>query len=32
DAIVRTIEREILTAIGRPDLPAPLQPVDFVLT
>ncbi|WP_028941745.1 bestrophin family protein [Pseudomonas vranovensis] len=32
DAMVRTIEREILTAIGRTDLPAPLQPVDFVLT
>ncbi|MGH8382368.1 bestrophin family protein [Pseudomonas sp.] len=32
DAMVRTIEREILCATGHTDLPAPLQPVDFVLS
>ena len=32
DAMVRTIEREILSAAGHTDLPAPLQPVDFVLS
>ena len=32
DAMVRTIEREILGAMGRIDLPPPLQPIDFVLT
>ncbi|PSS57741.1 bestrophin family protein [Pseudomonas sp. BBP2017] len=32
DAMVRTIVREILSAIGHTELPAPLQPVDFVLS
>jgi len=31
DAIVRTIEREILTAMGETQLPPVLAPVDFVL-
>jgi putative membrane protein len=31
DAIVRTIEREILTAMGETQLPPALEPVDFVL-
>ncbi|KJK08237.1 MULTISPECIES: bestrophin family protein [Pseudomonas] len=32
DAMVRTIEREILSATGHTELPPPLQPVDFVLS
>jgi putative membrane protein len=32
DAMVRTIEREILGALGHTDLPSPLVPVDFILT
>jgi putative membrane protein len=31
DAFVRTIEREILTAMGETQLPPVLVPVDFVL-
>jgi len=31
DAMVRTIEREMLSAAGHTDLPAPLDPVDGVL-
>jgi len=31
DAFVRTIEREILTAMGQTQLPPVLAPVDFVL-
>jgi putative membrane protein len=31
DAMVRTVERELLFALGRPDLPPPLAPVDYVL-
>ncbi|MCP6697869.1 bestrophin family protein [Pseudomonas donghuensis] len=32
DAMVRTLERELLGATGRKDLPPPLLPVDFVLS
>ena len=32
NAIVRTLEREILAALGETALPAPLEPVDYVLT
>ncbi|MCY1393233.1 Bestrophin, RFP-TM, chloride channel [compost metagenome] len=32
DAIVRTIEREVLGALGHAKLPPPLQAVDFVLS
>lgn len=32
NAIVRTLEREILAALGETTLPAPLEPVDYVLT
>lgn len=32
DAIVRTLEREILAALGHADLPPALEPKDFVLT
>ena len=31
DAIVRTIEREVLAALGEKELPPALQPVDFLL-
>jgi predicted membrane chloride channel (bestrophin family) len=31
DAIVRTIEREILAALGKTQLPPALEPLDFVL-
>ncbi|KDM90557.1 bestrophin family protein [Photobacterium galatheae] len=31
DAFVRTIERDLLDALGHTDLPAPLAPVDYVL-
>lgn len=31
DAIVRTIEREVLAALGETELPPALEPVDFVL-
>ena len=31
DAMVRTIEREILAALGETDLPPALEPVDFLL-
>lgn len=30
--MVRTLERELLSATGRKDLPPPLLPVDFVLS
>ncbi|QJI29245.1 bestrophin [Pseudomonas sp. ADAK18] len=32
DAIVRTLEREILAALGETQLPPALEPVDYVLT
>jgi putative membrane protein len=32
DAIVRTLEREILAALGATDLPPALEPVEYVLT
>ncbi|UCP00663.1 bestrophin family protein [Metapseudomonas lalkuanensis] len=32
DSMVRTLEREILDALGQRDLPPPLEPVDHVLT
>jgi putative membrane protein len=32
DALVRAIERDILSAIGRTYIPPPLQPVDYVLS
>jgi putative membrane protein len=32
DAIVRNIERDVLTALGVTELPPQLEPVDFVLT
>jgi putative membrane protein len=32
DAMVRTIEREFLSALGRTDLPPPLAPVRYVLS
>ncbi|MBK3510871.1 bestrophin family protein [Pseudomonas sp. MF6747] len=32
DALVRAIERDILSAIGRTHVPPPLQPVDYVLS
>ncbi|GLZ86856.1 membrane protein [Metapseudomonas resinovorans] len=32
DSMVRTLEREILDALGQRDLPPPLEPVDYVLT
>lgn len=32
DALVRTIEREVLDALGATELPPVLQPVDFVLS
>lgn len=32
DALVRTLEREILAALGHADLPPALEPKDFVLT
>ena len=31
DALVRTVERELLAAVGRTDLPPPLLPKDAVL-
>ena len=32
NAIVRTLEREILAALGETELPPPLEPIEFVLT
>jgi putative membrane protein len=32
DAMVRVIEIDILTALGSPDIPKPLTPIDYVLT
>jgi putative membrane protein len=32
DALVRTLEREILDALGHSELPPALEPVDYVLT
>ena len=32
DAILRTLEREILAALGEDDLPPALEPLDYVLT
>ncbi|MNE68716.1 Bestrophin, RFP-TM, chloride channel [compost metagenome] len=32
DAMVRTLEREILDVLGQRDLPPLLQPVDYVLS
>lgn len=32
DALVRTVERDLLFAIGREDLPPPLEPKDYLLT
>jgi len=32
NAILRTLEREVLAALGHSDLPAPLEPVEYVLT
>lgn len=32
NAIVRTIEREVLVALGQTDLPAALEPLDYVLS
>jgi len=32
NALLRTLEREILAALGETELPAPLEPVEYVLT
>ncbi|WP_338568289.1 bestrophin family protein [Pseudomonas canadensis] len=32
NAILRTLEREVLAALGENDLPPPLEPVEYVLT
>lgn len=32
NAILRTLEREVLAALGETDLPPPLEPVEYVLT
>lgn len=32
NALLRTLEREVLAALGETDLPPPLEPVDYVLT
>ena len=32
NALLRTLEREVLAALGETDLPAPLEPVEYVLT
>jgi len=32
DAMVRGIERELLDALGRTDLPPPLSPINHLLT
>ena len=32
NAILRTLEREVLAALGATDLPPPLEPVEYVLT
>ena len=32
DAILRTLEREILAALGEVNLPPALEPADYVLT
>ncbi|MGY3323016.1 putative membrane chloride channel (bestrophin family) [Pseudomonas sp. TE3911] len=32
NALLRTLEREILAALGETELPAPLAPVEYVLT
>jgi acetyl-CoA C-acetyltransferase len=32
NALLRTLEREVLAALGETDLPLPLEPVEYVLT